>query len=240
MATRRRALYPELSAGAPATARPAPAAMAAQRLLARTCEVAAAPSPISGKRQSAKKKWRPAARSPSPPPRIKIIKARPARGRGLSATAMSRSSSLSDSTTTVRGADLPILAAASRARGADDGGRRRRDASCGVARDSHPVSTTTVRGALTASLAERTASPWTATSMRDRPAGCSTCASSLCGAVCGNGWSPAADVDGLLVAIGRRRGFGAALAMMVPRRSGATFFHRTPSTVDADRDGGLG
>ena len=36
-----------------------------------------------------------------------------------------------------------------------------------------------------ASLAERSASPWTATSMRDRPAGCSTCASSLCGALCG-------------------------------------------------------
>ena len=28
-------------------------------------------------------------------------------------------------------------------------------------------------------------------------------------------WSPAADVDDLLVAIGRRRGFGAAPAMMV-------------------------
>ena len=75
-----------------------------------------------------------------------------------------------------------------------------------------------------ASLAERTASLWTATSRRDRPAlaGCSTCASSLCGAVCGNGRSPAADVDGLLVAIGRRRGFGAAPAMMVPTRRGAT------------------
>jgi hypothetical protein len=33
--------------------------------------------------------------------------------------------------------------------------------------------------------------------------GCSTCASSLCGAVRGNGRWPAADVDGLLVAIGR-------------------------------------
>ncbi len=32
--------------------------------------------------------------------------------------------------------------------------------------------------------------------------GCSTCASSLCGAVCGNGWWLAADVDGLLVPIG--------------------------------------
>ena len=109
-----------------------------------------------------------------------------------------------------------------RARGADDRGRRRRDASYGVARDSHPVSTTSVQGALMASLAERTASPWTATSMRDRPAGCSTCASSLCGAVCGNGRWPAADVDGLLVPIGWRRGFGAAPAMMVPRRRGAT------------------
>ena len=74
-----------------------------------------------------------------------------------------------------------------------------------------------------ASLAERSASPWTATSMRDRPAGCSTCASSLCGALCGNGrWSPAAGVDGLLVPIGRRRGFGAAPAMMVVTRRGAT------------------
>ena len=81
---------------------------------------------------------------------------------------------------------LTISLTHSRARGADDGGRRRRDASYGVARDSHPVSTTAVRGALMASLAERSASPWTATSMRDRPAGCSTCASSLCGALCGN------------------------------------------------------
>ena len=79
-----------------------------------------------------------------------------------------------------------------------------------------------------ASLAERTASPWTATSMRDRPAGCSTCASSLCGAVCGNGRWLAADVDGLLVPIGRRRGFGAAPAMMVVTRRGATNRHSPP------------
>ena len=58
-----------------------------------------------------------------------------------------------------------------------------------------------------ASLAERRASPWTATSIRDRPAGCPTCASSLCGAVCGNGRWLAADVDGLLVPIDRRRRF---------------------------------
>ena len=72
-----------------------------------------------------------------------------------------------------------------------------------------------------ASLAERRASPWTATSIRDRPEGCPTCASSLCGAVCGNGRWLTADVDGLLVPIDRRR-FGAAPAMMVPTRSGAT------------------
>ena len=41
---------------------------------------------------------------------------------------------------------LTISLTHSRARGADDGGRRRRDASYGVARDSHPVSTTAVRG----------------------------------------------------------------------------------------------
>ena len=38
-------------------------------------------------------------------------------------------------------AALPISLTRLRARGADDGGRRRRDASYGVARDSHPVST---------------------------------------------------------------------------------------------------
>ena len=63
-----------------------------------------------------------------------------------------------------------------------------------------------------ASLAERTASPWTATSMRDRPAGCSTCASSLCGAVCGNG----------PVAGSRRRWFVGAdrMAARIRRRAG--------------------
>ena len=51
------------------------------------------------------------------------------------------------------GPALTISLTHSRARGADDGGRRRRDASYGVARDSHPVSTTAVRGpALTISL----------------------------------------------------------------------------------------
>ena len=88
-----------------------------------------------------------------------------------------------------------------------------------------------------ASLAEP--SPWTATSMRDRPAGCSTCASSLCGALGGNGRSPAAGVDGLLVAIGWRRGFGAA------RRRAATAAacdqhdtRRHPTTSVSSWDGG--
>ena len=73
-----------------------------------------------------------------------------------------------------------------------------------------------------ASLAERTASPWTATSMRDRPAGCSTCASSLCGAVCGNGSVAGSRRRWFVGADRRRRGFGAAPAMMVLRRRGAT------------------
>ena len=48
-------------------------------------------------------------------------------------------------------------------------------------------------------------------------------AAAACAALCvAMDRSPAADVDGLLVPIGWRRGFGAAPAMMVPRRSGAT------------------
>ena len=69
-----------------------------------------------------------------------------------------------------------------------------------------------VRGALMASLAERRASPWTATSIRDRPAGCPTGGSSLCGAVCGNG----------PVAGSRRRWFVGAdrMAARIRRRAG--------------------
>ena len=57
--------------------------------------------------------------------------------------------------------------------------------------------------------------PWTAMSMRDRPAaGCATCASRLCGAGCGNGRSPRG---------GRRRWFvGGNRAMLAaPRISAA-------------------
>jgi hypothetical protein len=38
-----------------------------------------------------------------------------------------------------------------------------------------------------ASLALRSARPWRAMGMRDRPAGCANCASRLCGALCGSG-----------------------------------------------------
>jgi hypothetical protein len=48
------------------------------------------------------------------------------------------------------GALFTFIAPHSRARGADDGGRRRRDASYGVARDSHTVSTTAVKGSICA------------------------------------------------------------------------------------------
>src|SRR5580658_7116183 len=89
---------------------------------------------------------------------------------------------------------LTISLTHSRARGADDGGRRRRDASYGVARDSHTVSTISTCGVpdRRQQLVRRCVWQWTV-----------------------------ADVDGLLVPRDRRR-FGAAPAMMVPRRSGAT------------------
>ena len=68
-----------------------------------------------------------------------------------------------------------------------------------------------------ASLAERTASPWTSDEHARSTCGVPDLRSSLCGSVCGNGRSPAADVDGLLVPIGWRRGFGVAPATMIPR-----------------------
>ena len=110
----------------------------------------------------------------------------------------------------------------SRARGADDGGRRRRDASYGVARDSHPVSTIRSGGLLwhrslsgRRARGQRRACEIDLRGARPAPAACAA----LCVAM---DRSPAADVDGLLVPIGWRRGFGAAPAMMVPRRRGAT------------------
>ena len=63
--------------------------------------------------------------------------------------------------------------------------------------DSTPVQTTALRG-LMASLALTGASLWRAMSMRDRPAGCASCASRLCGALCGSGRPPRG---------GRRRSF---------------------------------
>ena len=61
-----------------------------------------------------------------------------------------------------------------------------------------------------ASLALTGASLWRAMSMRDRPAGCASCATRLCGALCGSGRPPRG---------GRRRSFvGGERAMLaVPR-----------------------
>ena len=127
----------------------------------------------------------------------------------------------------VRGPACTISLTHSRARGADDGGRRRRDASYGVARDSHPVSRggrggdNSVRGLLwhrslsggepvdsdkhtrstgvvpdlRQQLVRRCVWQWTVAGGR-RP------------------WFVGADLS--------PRNFGAAPAMMVPRRRGAT------------------
>ena len=64
-----------------------------------------------------------------------------------------------------------------------------------------------------ASLALRSARPWRAMGMRDRPAGCANCASRLCGALCGSGRPPRG---------GRRRSFvGGNRAMLAAPRIGA-------------------
>ena len=65
-----------------------------------------------------------------------------------------------------------------------------------------------------ASLAERTASPWTATRCEIDRRGARP-APAACAALC-------VAMDGRRQLIGWRRGFGAAPAMMVPRRRGAT------------------
>ena len=79
-----------------------------------------------------------------------------------------------------------------RARGAR---RWRRELGGGVRQ--HPGSTTALRG-LMASLALRSARPWRAMRMPDRPAGCAWCARRLCGALRGSGRPPRG---------GRRRSF---------------------------------
>src|SRR5208282_3525632 len=91
---------------------------------------------------------------------------------------------------------------------------RRRPSAAGyrVIADSTPVSTTALRG-LMASLALPSASPWTAMGMRDRPAGCASCATRLCGALCGGGRPPRG---------GRRRWFvGGDRTMLAAPRIGA-------------------
>ena len=85
--------------------------------------------------------------------------------------------------------------ARARARGAALMAAARRELGGGVRQ--HPGSTTALRG-LMASLALPGASPWRAMSMRDRPAGCASCATRLCGALWGSGRPPRG---------GRRRSF---------------------------------
>src|SRR5208282_3404376 len=100
---------------------------------------------------------------------------------------------------------------------------RRRPSAAGyrVIADSTPVSTTALRG-LMASLALPSASPWTAMGMRDRPAGCASCATRLCGALCGGGRPPRG---------GRRRWFVGGDRTMLA----ATRRHRCrPGMVTAD------
>ena len=96
-----------------------------------------------------------------------------------------------------------------------------------------------------ASLALTGASLWRAMSMRDRPAGCATCASRLCGALCGSGRPPRGGrrrsfVGGerLLVANGRRRrgrGFGAAPAPACADDDGPARQRATNTTLAATR-----
>ena len=77
-----------------------------------------------------------------------------------------------------------------------------------------------------ASLALTGASLWRAMSMRDRPAGCASCATRLCGALCGSGRPPRG---------GRRRSFVGGdfqRAMLAVPRIGAA-----PSPACAGDDG---
>ena len=97
-----------------------------------------------------------------------------------------------------------------------------------------------------ASLALTGASLWRAMSMRDRPAGCATCASRLCGALCGSGRPPRGGRrrsfvggDRLLVANGRcgrrGRGFGAAPAPACADDDGPARQRATNTTLAATR-----
>ena len=81
----------------------------------------------------------------------------------------------------------------------------------------HPGSTTALRG-LMASLALPSARPWRAMGMRDRPAGCASCATRLCGALCGIGRPPRG---------GRRRSFVGGDRAMLAVEAEATAIKQT-------------
>jgi len=106
--------------------------------------------------------------------------------------------------------------------------------------DSTPVQTTALRG-LMASLALTGASLWRAMSMRDRPAGCASCAGRLCGALRGSGRPPRGGRrrsfvggDRLLVVNGRcwrRRGSAPRAGAGVRWRRRATAQQRATNTT---------
>ena len=90
----------------------------------------------------------------------------------------------------------------------------------------HPGSTTALRG-LMASLALPSARPWRAMGMRDRPAGCASCATRLCGALCGIGRPPRG---------GRRRSFvGNDRAMLAVEAEATAQQRATNTTLAATR-----
>ena len=70
------------------------------------------------------------------------------------------------------------------------------------------------------------AAPWTAMSMRDRLAGCATCASRLCGAVCGNGRSPRGMLAAPRISAARRRRRATAQQRATNTTLAATRRHR--------------
>ena len=90
----------------------------------------------------------------------------------------------------------------------------------------HPGSTTALRG-LMASLALRSASPWKRWAYEIDLAGCASCATRLCGALCGSGRPPRG---------GRRRSFvGGDRAMLAGPRIGAA--RRRPACGCGDEHG---
>ena len=88
----------------------------------------------------------------------------------------------------------------------------------------HPGSNNCVEGAYGIARFDGARGLWRAMGMRDRPAGCASCASRLCGVLCGSGRPPRG---------GRRRSFvGGNRAMLAaPRIGAARRRRRAPATT---------